>query len=79
VTLNGVPLVGAAVVIASSGDSSFTVKVTTDASGNFSAASVPLGNVVAKAFDVQGNFLSSVTGTLTRAGDVVTLPIAATR
>jgi hypothetical protein len=78
-TLNGSPLAGAAVVVSSSGDSSYTAKITTDGSGNFIVLNAPLGTLAVKAYDAQGVFLVSGTGTLSQAGDVVSVTLSATR
>jgi hypothetical protein len=79
VTLNGAPLPNATVVLSSSGSSSYTAKATTDANGNFTVGDAPVGNVEVKAYDSQGVFLASGTAVLSKAGDVVSLTIAATR
>lgn len=79
VTLNGTAVANAAVVLSSSGDSSYTVRLTTDANGNFSAANAPVGTVEAKAYDSQGGFLVGGTAILSKAGDVISLPLNATR
>jgi hypothetical protein len=79
VTLNGAPLSNAAVVVSSSGSSSYTAKAATDANGHFTFANAPVGNVEVKAYDSQGVFLASGTVVLSQAGDVVSLAIAATR
>lgn len=79
VKLNGTPLANAAVVVSSSGSSSYTAKATTDANGNFTFGDAPVGNVEVKVYDSQGVFLASGAGVLGKAGDVVSLAIAATR
>jgi hypothetical protein len=79
VTLNGAVVAGASVVINSSGDSSYSAKTTTDTNGAFAVSNAPLGTVEAKAYDGQGNFLASGTGTLGQPGDVASLTLAATR
>lgn len=79
VTLNGSPVAGASVVVGSSGDSSYSVKVTSDASGNFVVANAPLGTIEAKAYDNNGQFLASNTGTLNQAGATISLTLAGTR
>ena len=79
VTLNGTRVSSAAVVVSSSGSSSYTAKTITDANGNFTFGDAPVGNVEVKAYDSQGVFLASGTGNLSKAGDVVSLAIAAIR
>lgn len=79
VSLNGAPLPNAVVVLSSSGNSGYTAKATTDASGNFTVSDAPVGSIEAKAYDPQGVFLASGTGVLTKAGDVISLPLSATR
>ena len=79
VTLNGAPVPNAAVVLSSSGSSSYTAKATTDANGNFTVGDAPVGTVEAKAYDSQGVFLVSGAGVLSNAGDVITLSLSATR
>lgn len=79
VTLNGAPLSNASVVLSSSGNSGYTGKATTDANGNFTIADAPVGTVEAKAYDAQGAFLVSGTAILSKAGDVVSIPLSATR
>jgi hypothetical protein len=78
VTLNGVPVSNAAVVLGSSGSSGYTAKTTTDANGNFTVENAPVGTVEAKAYDSQGVFLVSGIGVLNKAGDVVSLTLSAT-
>jgi len=79
VTLNGAPLPNASVVLSSSGNSGYTAKATTDANGNFTVCDAPVGTVEAKAYDAQGAFLVSGTAILSKAGDVVSLTLNATR
>lgn len=79
VTLNGDPLPNASVVLSSSGNSGYTAKATTDANGNFTVAGAPVGTVEAKAYDAQGAFLVSGAAILSKAGDVISLPLNASR
>jgi hypothetical protein len=79
VTLNGNPVTGASVEVGSSGDSSYTAKVTSDTNGNFSVSNAPLGTIEAKAYDSQGQFLASSTGTLAQAGGTLSLTLAGSR
>jgi len=79
VTLNGAPVPNAVVVLSSSGNSGYTAKVTADANGSFTVADAPVGNIEAKAYDSQGVFLVSGTGILSKAGDVISLLLSATR
>ena len=79
VTLNGAALANVTVVLTSSGSSAYTGKATTDANGNFSVTDAPVGTVEVKAYDAQGVFLTSTTGTINKAGDVITLALNATR
>jgi hypothetical protein len=78
-TLNGAAMANTSVVLASSGSSAYTGKATTDANGNFSVTSAPVGTVEVKAYDAQGVFLVSATGIINKAGDVITLTLSATR
>jgi len=79
VTLNGSPVTGSTVMLSSSGDSSYTAKVTSDGSGNFVVSNAPLGTIEAKAYDGQGGFIASGTGTLTQAGGTLSLTLSGTR
>jgi len=79
VSLNGARMPNAAIVVSSSGSSSYTAKTTTDTNGNFTVGDAPVGTVEVKAYDSQGVFLVSGAVALSRAGDVVSLTLNATR
>src|SRR5436305_1251264 len=78
VTLNGSALAGAAVVIGSSGSSSYTASATTDPSGNFTFSNTPVGTIEVKVYDANGGYIVGGTGTLKQAGDVISLTLSAT-
>jgi hypothetical protein len=69
----GGPAAGLRVVIESSGDSRYNAAAQTDAQGAASFADVPLGEVSARVYDSQEQFLVTGKGILEQAGQEITL------
>ena len=71
------PVASARVVIDSGSDSKYTASAATDRDGRFTIANAPVGAIGVKVYDAQGKVIAQGSGTLTRAGETLTLALQA--
>jgi hypothetical protein len=71
----GGPLTGVEIVVSSASVSSYTAKTVTDQTGSYSVTDAPVGGVVVKVYDAKGKMLVSGKGSLTSAGQVITITL----
>ena len=73
----GGPVASARVVIDSGRDSTYTASTTTDGNGRFTVANAPVGPIGVKVYNAQDQVIVRAQGTLSRAGETLTLALQA--
>jgi hypothetical protein len=71
------PVASARVVIDSGSDSKYTASAATDGDGRFTIANAPVGAISVKVYDSKNKVIAQARGTLTRAGETLTLALQA--
>jgi hypothetical protein len=66
------PLAGVRVVVASRADSAYSGTATSDAAGNFSVASVPVGGVTVTAYNAE-RVIARSSGAIDEAGETISV------
>ena len=69
----GSPVASVRVVINSGSDSTYTASTTTDRDGHFTIANAPVGAIGVKVYDARDHVIAQARGTLSRAGETLTL------
>jgi hypothetical protein len=71
------PVESARVVVDSGSDSKYSGSAATDRNGRFTIANAPLGAIRVKVYDAQNKIIAQANGTLTRAGETLSLMLQA--
>jgi carboxypeptidase family protein len=71
------PVESARVVVDSGSDSKYSASAATDRNGRFTIANAPLGAIRVKVYDAQNKIIAQGSGTLTQAGETLTLMLQA--
>ena len=71
------PVASARVVIDSGSDSKYTATAATDRDGRFTIAHAPVGSIGVKVYDANNKVIVQAKGTLTGAGETLTLVLQA--